>query len=257
MSSLTSIFHVILYQPILNLFVALYNVIPGHDLGLVVIVVTILIRLILYPITASSINAQKSMQDMQPKLEAIRKQFADDKVKQNQAVMTLYKDHKINPLTSCLPMLIQLPILLALFWALQDGLASKDLAQNLYSFVKNPGTLNPISFGFLNLGTPNIVLAVLSGAAQFVQAKMFIRKPVPKEAGTGGKDESMTNMMNKQMLYFMPVMTILIGIKFPSGLTLYWFFGTALMALQQWWILRNHSSNKKVAEGVIEGTIVK
>ena len=116
---------------------------------------------------------------------------------------------------------------------LRDGLASTNIAQNLYSFIPDPGKINSISFGFFDLSKPNYILAVLAGAAQFVQAKTLSRKLPPKEAGKGGKDEGMMAMMNKQMLYFMPVLTVIIGLQLPAGLTLYWFFSTVLMAAQQ------------------------
>ncbi len=246
-------FHTILYQPIFNVFVFLYNIIPGHDVGLVILAITILVRLVLYPLTRSSIKAQRSMQELQPKMEAVKKEFADDKQKQTQAIMELYKTNKVNPITSCLPMLVQLPILIALYLVLRDGLASKDLAQSLYSFVSNPGTINQISLGIFNMAEPNYVLAVLAGAAQYWQAKTLNRKSPPKEAGAGSKDEAMMSMMNKQMLYFMPVMTMVIGFSLPAGLTLYWFFGTVLMALQQIWQFKK----PKINGNIIEGEIIK
>src|SRR3989344_6130441 len=169
-------FNAILYQPIFNVFVFLYNFIPGHDVGLVILAITILVRLALYPLTNSSIKAQRSMQELQPKMEAVKKEFATDKQKQTQAIMELYKTNKVNPITSCLPMLIQLPILIALYMVLQDGLASKDLVKSLYSFVSNPGTINQISLGIFNMAKPNYVLAILAGGAQYWQAKTLMRK---------------------------------------------------------------------------------
>jgi len=248
-----SLFHVVLYQPIFNVFVFLYNVIPGHDIGLVILSITILVRLVLYPLTGSSIKSQRALQELQPKMEAVKKQFADDKQKQTQAIMELYKTNKVNPITSCLPMLIQLPILIALYTVLRDGLASKDLALSLYSFISNPGTINQISLHFFDLAKPNYVLAVLAGLAQYFQAKTLSRKNPPKEAGEGSKDEAMMSMMNKQMLYLMPVMTVVIGLKLPAGLTLYWFFSTLLMALQQVWQFKK----SKISGNIIEGEIVK
>jgi YidC/Oxa1 family membrane protein insertase len=169
--------------------------------------------------------------------------------------MEMYKANKVNPMASCLPMLIQLPILIALYKVLQDGLHSKNLTDSLYSFIANPGSINQISLGIFNLAQPNYVLAVLAGLAQFWQAKTLSRKNPPTQAGEGSKDEAMLSMMNKQMLYFMPVMTVLIGLNLPAGLTLYWFFGTVLMVLQQIWLSRavkNDGNNN-----VIEGQIVK
>lgn len=250
---MSSIFNTILYQPIFNIFVFLYNIIPGHDVGAVILAITILVRLALYPLTGSSIKSQRALQDLQPKMAAIKKQYADDKQKQTQAIMELYKTNKVNPLASCLPMLIQLPILIALYMVLRDGLNSKNLADSLYPFVANPDTINQISLGFFNMAKPNYVLAVFAGLAQYWQAKTLSRKNPPKEAGEGGKDEAMMSMMNKQMLYFMPAMTVLIGFSLPAGLTLYWFFSTVLMALQQVWL----SKKTKVNDGVVEGEVVK
>ncbi|MBI5729132.1 MAG: membrane protein insertase YidC [Candidatus Magasanikbacteria bacterium] len=255
---ISSLFNIILYKPIFNLFVGLYNILPGHDLGVVIFVLTVLVRLALYPLTTSSIKAQKSMQELQPKMEAIKKDFPNDKQKQAEATMALYKTHKVNPLTSCLPMLVQLPLLIALFWVLRDGLASQNLGANLYSFVRNPGTLNPLSLGSFDLAKPSIALSVLAGLAQFFQAKTLTRKKAPKEAGAGGKDEDMAAMMNKQMLYVMPVMTVLIGFKFPAGLTLYWFLSTALMLAQQLFMFRkgDEPGAPKADTKVIEGKII-
>lgn len=153
-------------------------------------------------------------------------------------------------------MLVQLPILIALYLVLRDGLASKDIALSLYSFVHNPGTINPISLGVFNLSTPSIVLSVLAGAAQFWQAKSLMRKSPPATAGKGAKDEDMMAMMNKQMLYVMPVLTAIIGFKLPAGLTLYWCISTALMALQQQWLAKKIPTSSGPAAPVIEGKIV-
>jgi YidC/Oxa1 family membrane protein insertase len=256
----STLFNVVLYQPLFNIFVGLYNILPGHDVGVVIIVVTVLLRLAVYPLTASSIKAQRSLQELQPKLEALKKQYAGEQQKLAQATMELYRSNKVNPFASCLPLLIQLPILIALYWVMQDGLASTNLSKSLYSFIANPGTINPISFGFLNLSKPNVILAVLAGIAQFWQAKTMNRQVPPKEAGAGGKDENMMAIMNKQMLYMMPAMTVLIGFSLPSGLTLYWFWSTVLMALQQYYMGKNESISSGSSLGnnkVIEGEVVK
>jgi YidC/Oxa1 family membrane protein insertase len=249
------LFYVVLYQPIFNFLVWLYNIIPGQDIGVAIIIITILIRLALYPMTSKSIEAQRSLQGLQPKMNEIKAKYKDDKQKQTQAIMELYKHNKVNPFGSCLPLLIQLPILIALYKVLQDGLISTDLSSNLYSFVSNPGQLNPLSFGFIDMAKPNIYLAIMAGAAQFWQAKTMIRRQAPKEAGPAAKDENMMAMMNKQMLYFMPALTVFIGLSLPAGVTLYWFFSTLLMSIQQIVIAKKNPEAKK-EDGVIEGKIV-
>lgn len=256
---LSAFFHTILYQPIFNLFVGLYNILPGHDVGLVIIIITILVRLLVYPLTSKSIKAQKAVQDLQPKIEAIKKEYANDQQKQAAMLMAVYKDNKVNPFASCLPLLIQLPILIALYMVMRACLMSDTLPNIFYSFVNNPGKLNPVSFGFLDLSqTKNYILAILAGAAQYWQAKGMLMRQPPKNAGPGAKDENMAAMMNKQMLYIMPVMTVLIGVSLPAGLALYWLFSTLLTVAQQELLMRKAENKDKgpTDQHVIEGKIV-
>lgn len=236
---MSGFFHTILYQPIFNGFVALYNFIP--DVGVVILIVTVILKVVLYPLNDKAIKAQRSLSALQPKMDELKKKYKEDQQTLAQETMKLYKEHKVNPLGSCLPLLIQLPIFIALYQVLNAGLSSQDYSA-LYSFVKSPGSINPISLGFLNLVAPNIILAVLAGAAQFLQAKTMMRKHPPKEAGEGGKDEDMAAMMNKQMLYVMPVLTVIIGIKLPGGLSLYWFLSTILTAAQQYYVAKKEKN---------------
>lgn len=234
-----SIFQTILFQPIFNLFVLGYNFIP--DVGVVIILLTFIIKLALYPSTAASIKAQKSLTDLQPKINAIKKQHEGNQQLIATETMKIYQEHKVNPLGSCLPLLIQLPILIALYWVLQAGLTNEPLSGSgvaplslLYSFVPNPGHINTISLGLFDLSkTGNVVLALLAGVAQFWQFRMMTNNRPPKDAGAGAKDEDMAAVMNKQMMFLMPAMTIFIGIKFPAGLALYWLVSTVLTGLQQ------------------------
>lgn len=241
------LFNAVLYQPILNLLVFIYNIVPGQDIGIAIIVLTVLIKLILYPFSLQSIKAQKAMKDVQPKIEELKKKHKDQKDKLAQEMMLLYKKEKINPMSSCLPLLIQLPFLLAVFRVFRTGLKAESLGM-LYPFVHNPGVLNPISFGFLDLSKPSPYLAVLAGAVQYWQAKMMVTKKPPPEVANkeAAKDEGMAAAMNKQMLYMMPVITVIIGMTLPGGLALYWFVTTLLMVLQQYWFFKK--DNKKPEE---------
>jgi len=228
------LYNVILFQPMLNLLVFLYNVIPGHDLGIAIILLTVIIKALLYPLAAQSIKSQKALQELQPKVEAMKAQYKDDKEKQAKEMMRLYKENKVNPLSSCLPLLIQLPFLIAVYQVFGQGLHSASL-QLLYPFIVNPGPLNQISLGFLDLSKASLVLAIVTGLAQFWQTKMLTTKMPPKAVAKtpGAKDEDMMAVMNKQMLYFMPVMTVFIGATLPSGLVVYWLTMTLLTVAQQ------------------------
>jgi YidC/Oxa1 family membrane protein insertase len=240
----------------------LYNIVPGHDVGLVILIITLLVRLVLYPLTSASIKAQQSLQSLQPKLDELKKKHAGDQQALAQATMELYKHNKVNPFASCLPLILQIPILIALYTVLRAGLASTNIAETLYPFVHNPGTINPVSLGFFNLLNASYVLAILAGLAQYLQARGMSQRLPPKVAGEGGKDESMMVMMNKQMLYFMPAMTAIIGFRLPGGLSLYWFFGTLLMVGQQYLLNRKNKMNQPPTptaspDKVIEGQIVQ
>lgn len=239
-------FHTFFYQPLFNALVGLYSVIPGQDLGVAILVLTIIIRVLLWPISKSAILAQKNMQKLQPKLAELKKKYSDDKQAQSQAMMELYKEEKVNPLGSCLPLLIQLPIFLALYWVLAAGVASENL-DILYSFIPNPGSINPIAFGFLDLSKKNLIIALMAGAAQYWQASQLVVKQ-PEVSGEGSKDESMAAQMNKQMKYMMPIVTIVIGASLPAGLAFYWFLTTLIYAIQQWVMFRKDGVKEVATE---------
>jgi YidC/Oxa1 family membrane protein insertase len=249
------VFQTFFYQPILNLLVFIYDIVPGHDLGVVIIILTIIIKLILWPLSKQSIKSQKSLQDLQPKVEEVKKKYADNKEEMGRAMMNLYKEHKVNPFSSCLPLLIQLPFLFAVFSVFRTGLSNGSL-NLIYSFIPRPEVINSVSFGFLDLAKPHITLAVLAGLAQFWQARMMITKK-PAITSIGSQDENMAAIMNKQMLYFMPVLTVFIGMSLPGGLTLYWLVTTLLTALQQLFVFKEHNKKDGGEKNIIEGEIIK
>lgn len=225
------IFTIICYQPLLNLLVWVYNVIPGHDIGLVIIILTLIIKLVLYPFSRKTIEAQKAMNVLQPKVEALKIKYKDNKEEQAKEMMKLYKEHKINPLSSCLPLLIQLPFLIAIYSVFSTGLQNGSL-DLLYPFIYNPGQINSMAFGFIDMAKPQVILAILAAGAQYWQTKMMIAKR-PEVKSEDSKDEDMAAIMSKQMLYMMPIMTIIIGWNLPSGLVFYWLLLTVFTAVQQ------------------------
>ncbi len=238
------LYNEVLFRPILNLLIWLYDVLPGNDLGLAIIALTILIKLVLYPFTVQQIKQQRALQALQPKIKEIQTRLKDDKEAQARELMELYRKDKVNPAASCLPLLIQLPVFIALYQALNTGLQSQSLSM-LYSFAPNPGTVHATFFGLVNLAVPNYVLAGLAAAVQFWQSWMMMRKPSPTapppaevQGDKGAKDEDMSAMINKQMMYMMPIMTLIIGIKLPGGLTLYWFVMSLLTVGQQYLLMR-------------------
>ena len=240
---LSSIFHEALYRPLFNGLIFLYNIIPGHDFGVAIIILTLLVRFALYPSSKKAIKGQKEMQELQPKLKGIQDKYKGDKEKQAQALMEFYRKNKVNPLSGCLPLLVQMPILIALYHVFIAGFDDGTL-NVLYSFIHNPGHINPISFGIIDLSQKNIVLALVAGGFQFIQAKMMLasrkktgekNKDKKKKNGELSKEEKLQDFsqtMGKQMVYFMPLITIVFAMSFPSGLALYWIV-TTLFAIGQ------------------------
>lgn len=234
-----SIFTIIFYQPILNLLVWLHNIIPGNDFGWAIIGLTIIIKLILWPLSGKSLKSQKALQDLQPKVDALKEKFKNNKEELGRAMMELYKKEKVSPFSSCLPLIVQLPFLIAIYQVLRDGLQNGSL-EKLYSFVARPEVVNTMFLGVFDLSKTSIIMAVLAGALQFWQTKMLIHKKQPLVPGA--KDEGMASMVNKQMLYIMPVVTVVIGASLPGGLTLYWLMNTLVTVVQQIFVLRKQNA---------------
>ncbi len=233
-----NIFTIIFYQPILNLLVWLHNIIPGNDFGWAIIALTILIKLVLWPLSGKSLRSQKALQDLQPKVDALKAQYKDNKEALGRAMMDLYKNEKVSPFSSCLPLLVQFPFLIAIYQVLRDGLQNGSL-DKLYSFVARPEAVSTVWLGIFDLAKASLVLAIITGAAQFWQTKMLMHKPQPNIPGA--KDEGMASMMNKQMLYVMPILTVVIGATLPGGLVLYWFMNTVVTLVQQIIVLKRHA----------------
>lgn len=220
----------ILYRPLFNAVVFLYNILPGHDFGLAIIALTTVMRILFFPLSIKTIRSQKAMSQLSPKLQEIKQKFKDDKSVQSIETMKLYKENNINPLAGCLPLLIQLPIIIGLYQAFIAGLKPENLNM-LYAFVANPGAINKVSFGFIDITSKMPLLAVFAGGAQFVQA--WITRVQNQGSPNPNKQ---IDALNSQMLYFFPIMIIVIGWNLPAGLVLYWITTTGFSILEQAYI---------------------
>lgn len=246
---MTEFFTKILYEPLFNLLIGIYHVLPWKDLGWAIIILTLIIKLVLFYPSLKQMRSQKSLQEAQPHIEALKKKYKDDKEELGKQIMQFYKDNKVNPMSSCLPLLIQLPVLWALFRVFFGGLATDastgllvaEQLNHLYEPLRTIYATAPIQhifLGIVNLAEPkNIVLAVLAGVVQFFQARMLSTKRATVKT-KGSKDEDMAAAVNKQMLYFLPVITVLFGYQFPAGVTLYWLSSTLFTWIQQLIFLR-------------------
>lgn len=211
-----SFYNEALYRPLLNGLVWLYTTLPWQDLGLAIIVLTVVIRVILTPLLWKGQNAQKKMALLQPEIKKIQEQYKNDKEGQGKALMEFYATHKINPFSGCVVLILQLPILIALFHVFQRGLDPEEL-RLLYSFVSNPGSLDPISFGIFDLSKGNLYLGVVAAVTQYFQIKLA----TPAQPKTTGKKD-FAAILQMQSLYIFPALILVWSYTLPSALTLYW-----------------------------------
>ena len=199
-----------LYNLLQQFFAFLLNTTDKYvgNFGISIIIVTILIKIALLPLTLKQDKSMKEMKKLQPELEKIKKNYAHDKQMLNIKTMELYREHKVNPMGGCLPILIQLPILIALFGVLRSGIIPKDS-----------------SFLWLKLVDPDpfYILPVLNGAVSFLQQKLM-----------GTSD----NPQMKNMMFIFPIMMIMISYRMPSGLQLYWLTSSILAVVQQYFIMK-------------------
>ncbi|MDY0302914.1 MAG: YidC/Oxa1 family membrane protein insertase [Arcobacter sp.] len=244
---MTTIFHELIYQPIYNILIFVYDFFPGGDFGVAIIIVTVLLKAAMIPLSKKQIESQKRIQEIQPELKAIQEKYKNDKEKQTKEVMEFYKKNKVNPFSGCFPIIVQIIFLIAIYRVIIN-ISDAGLVVNngdLYSFVRNPGEINKTFLGVVDLLKPSIPIAILAAAAQFWQTKMMMFNKKKKEELSGGKNKKEENkepdfaeIMNKQMLFFGPLLTLFIGAKFAAGLSIYWLFSTLFSVFQQIYILK-------------------
>ena len=229
------LFNTFLYQPIINILVLLYNTLAFGDLGVAIILLTVIVRLCLAPMYHKMLHQQALTQRMRPEMLKIQEEHKSDKEKQTLLIMELYKKHKINPFYTFLVLLIQLPVLWALFRAFTNGLNGK-LAEVIYPFIGNPGTFNPIAFGALNLNERSILLIALTAVAQFVQTKL---------ASPTAKDPKMPMPSGKVMGVMLALFSVFILWNLPSAVAVYW-LTTTLFSMGQQFVCNKSMGNAEL-----------
>ncbi len=236
-----NLFNEILYRPLFNALIFLYQYFPLHDLGIAIILLTILIRIVLLPLFYKGAKDQAVMQRLAPKIKEIQKNHKADKEKQAKALLDLYREHRVNPLSGFLLLLVQLPILIALYQVFLKGLSDGALGA-LYSFVSRPDVLNHYFLGFVDLSQRSILIVVLAAITQFFQSKLVLPKT------SSGGELSAAERVGRQMVYLGPVITVIFLVNLPSAIGLYWLTTSAFSVIQQIAINRRLEQNGGVAK---------
>ncbi len=247
MEFITNFFTQALYRPLFNLLILIYEYIPGHDFGLAIIILTFSLRSLFYPITKKSLKSQKALNKIQPKVKKIQKKYKDNKEKQMEKIMELYKKREVNPFGGCLPLLIQLPILIALYRVFWHGFQPEQLSL-LYNFIPNPGQIDPMFLNWLNLSNPNMIIAGIAAVSQFAQTKMMMGKKQKGDDGNG-----FAAIFKKQMIFLFPIFTFVILTKLPAAIGIYWLTSILFSVGQQYLISKDKSNKLEKEDKKVKG----
>jgi len=237
---LSHIWNLVLYQPLLNALAFLVSIIPGGDVGVAVIVLTLLVKVILFPLSQKSIESQAEMSILTPELSKIKASGAS-KEEQAKQTFELYKKHNTNPFSGCLLVLVQIPIIFALYYVFYKGINFK--SGLLYSFIHIPVHINMIFLGILDISKKSLILAILAGISQYLQAQFMPKPPLSSNANgsTGSFSDSFSKSMQMQMKYIFPFIIAFIAYSISGAVALYWITSNLFMVGQQIYVKREKS----------------
>lgn len=228
---ISDIFHAVAYDPIYNLLVFLVGVIPGGSVGLAVILATVIVKIILFPLSLSAVRTQMVLKTIQPKIKEIQENLKDKREEMAQKLLALYKEYKINPFSSLLLFIIQIPIIIALYLVFFREAFPEINTEILYSFITIPSTIDLSFLGFIDVTERSIVLALLAGITQFFQVRFALPAPGPRKENASLKDDMLRNMQI-QMRFLLPVLITIFAYVVSAVIALY-FITSNLFAIGQ------------------------
>ncbi len=231
-----SLFNEIFYRPIFNALIFIYNSVAFGDLGIAIILLTVLIRVVLFPLFHKTMKHQTEMQRLGPEIKKIQDSHKDNKEKQAQALLEFYRRNKINPFSGFFLLIPQILVFIALYTVFLKGISEKTL-EHLYGFVAAPSEVSGVFLGLIDLNNPNILIVGLAAVAQFFQGKLSL----PKK--TGG-EPSLGENIGRQMVYIGPILTIVILMYLPAAVGLYWLTTSLVSVGQQAFINKSLKNGK-------------
>lgn len=235
---ISTFFNAVFYNPIYNALVALVAAVPGSDVGVAVILLTIVIRLVLLPFSLSAARTQLAMKNLEPKLKELKEKHKGDKEKEALETLALYREEKVNPFASILTVFIQIPVLLALYWVfLYEPLSAVNTAR-LYGFTPVPRTVSFEFLGLILITGKSLVLALLAGLTQFLQAHMALSGTM-KPSTSGGMQGDFQKVMGMQLKYVFPFIIGVISYTSSSAIALYFITTNLAGAVQEWHVRRS------------------
>lgn len=230
-----SFFHAVCYQPLYNGLIFLIHLLPGFDLGVIVVLFTILVKLLLFPLSQKASVTQARMKEIEPELSAIKLKYKDDTKLQAEKTMEVYKNNKVNPFSSVLVLLVQLPIIFSLYYVfLKSGLPGINESL-IYSFTPRPSEIHMSFLGLIDIGHKSLVLAVLAGVTSFIQAMFAMPAPAPTKENPSFQDD-LARGMSMQMKYVLPVIIFLVSLSISGAVALYWTTSNLFTVAQEFYL---------------------
>lgn len=241
MGAMSFIFHTFFYEPLYNGLVFLMDLLPWIDVGTAVILFTIIVKFILFPLSKTAIVTQLKMKQLEEPLNKIKEKFKNSREEQTRAIMSFYKENKVNPFSTFAVMLIQIPIILGLYWVFYKGGFPDINTSILYSFVKAPAAADiDMNFlGLVNIGGKSAVLALIVGITQFFQMRFSVPPPPPKKEGAISFKDELARNMGVQMRYVFPFVAAFFAWSISGAIALYWTTSN-LFAIAQELYIRKH-----------------
>lgn len=237
------IWHTVFFDPIYNTLIFFVDTVRGGDVGIAIVATVIVVKTILLPLSIKAAKTQRIMRELEPKLKDLKEKYKDDRQKQAQEMMQLYRDYELNPFASIFLMFLQIPIILALYFAVYSGGGIALPAVNtdiLYSFIAQPTAVTMNFLGLIDITGRSIVLAIGAGITQFIFTSMTLPKLAERdaEAGPNFKEDFMRNM-HVQMKYVMPVIIAVVAYTISAAIALY-FVVSNLVGIAQEFYVKKH-----------------
>lgn len=234
-------FNTLIYTPLYNGLILLMDLLPWADVGVVIILFTIFVKLILLPLSTKSVKTQATLKQIQPELKKIQETYKDDRQKQGERIMALYKENNINPFSGFLLLFIQIPIIFGLYFVFLRGGLPDIHTDILYSFVGIPDMVNMIFLGIVDISQRNIVLAIITGVTQFIHIRLSMPAVAERKNQASFKDDMMRSMQ-LQMRYVMPGIIFFVAWSLPAAVALYWTASNLFLIGQEMLINRKYKN---------------
>ncbi|HEY4500249.1 MAG TPA: YidC/Oxa1 family membrane protein insertase, partial [Candidatus Paceibacterota bacterium] len=235
------------YNPLYNGLIFLADLLPFFDAGVIIILFTIIVKIILFPLSKKAVRTQAMMKLVEPELKSIKEKYKNDKQTQAMETMKLYKEKKVNPFSSILLLLIQIPILWALYKIFYSNGLSTINADILYSFVNVPPAISTFFLDIIDVSQKNIWLAVIAAVSQYFQISLSTPN-IPKKTEGGGFQEDFARSMHIQMKYVLPIIILFVSYQVAGALALYWATSNLFMIGQELYIRKQLAREKSITK---------